>query len=359
MGRVTVAEVARYAGVSSAVVSYVINDGPRRVAPQTAQRVRDAIATLGYRPNSSARALRTGRTGIVGLVLPPTSNPFFGEYSDALYRAADEAEVALLVAGSGGSVDTEEAAVATMAQHEVDGMIVATSITPADVSGLRLPPVRVVLIDCPFPVPGQHTIGPASADGAQALVEHLLVSHHHRTVAYLSGDVLGADPDPRHLGWLAAHQRHGLTPGPLANAPYTRAGGYQAARELLHTQRPTALFVGSDLQAEGALRAIDEADLRVPHEIAVVSFDGTDQSSFTRPPMTVARQPVVDMAAAAMTTVLGADEPRHQVFPVQVVLRASCGCRRPPLPLPATSAASRVDGHTGDASHHLPGTGRA
>lgn len=80
--KVTLADVARYTGVSTAVVSYVINDGPRPVAAETALRVREAIDVLGYRPNTSARALMTGSTGIVGLIHPGTSNPFFGEYGD-------------------------------------------------------------------------------------------------------------------------------------------------------------------------------------------------------------------------------------------------------------------------------------
>src|SRR6476620_3133180 len=95
---VTRADVARLAGVSSAVVSYVVNDGPRPVAAETAARVREAIELLGYRPNPSARALKLGTTGVLGLVVPDSSNPFFAELALEVERAATARGLALLMA---------------------------------------------------------------------------------------------------------------------------------------------------------------------------------------------------------------------------------------------------------------------
>ena len=87
---VTRSDVARYAGVSTAVVSYVVNNGPRPVAVETAARVRDAIDILGYRPNITARSLKLGSTGMLGLVVPDSSNPFFAEYALEIERVAAE-----------------------------------------------------------------------------------------------------------------------------------------------------------------------------------------------------------------------------------------------------------------------------
>jgi len=329
--RVTVAEVARYAGVSSAVVSYVVNDGPRRVAPGTARRVREAIEVLGYRPNSSARALRTGRTGIVGLVLPGTSNPFFGEYADALHAAADRAGVGLLTAGSGGAAASEATAVERIARRDVDGLIVATSISPADISGVSYPRLPTVLVDCAFPVPGYSTVGPEASEGARELVEHLLLVHGHRSVAHVAGHGVDIEPDLRQLGWADAHRRHSRSPGPVTVTDYTRAGGRRGCLDLLGSgPPPSAIFVGSDLQADGVLRALAESGLRVPEDVAVVSFDGTDQSAYTSPPLTVVRQPILAMATAAVETVLDTTGPRHRAFAMDMITRRSCGCSGPP-----------------------------
>ena len=179
---VTLADVARYAGVSSAVVSYVVNDGPRRVAPATAALVREAIDLLGYRPNSQARALQSGTTGMLGLVHPGTANPFFGEYNDILYEAASSANVALLTASSAGSADTERRLVDDLAQRGVDGILVVTSMTSGDISGIVDPGLPMVFANCPFAVAGYRTLGPDGEDGARRVVDHLLATHARREV---------------------------------------------------------------------------------------------------------------------------------------------------------------------------------
>jgi LacI family transcriptional regulator, galactose operon repressor len=194
-----VADVARYAGVSPAVVSYVINDGPRRVAPETADRVRNAIDVLGYRPNSSARALRTGTTGMLGLVLPGTSNSFFGEYADVIYDAAANNGFALLTASSAGNVRTEHRLIEDLAGRNVDGILVATMMTKADVSSLRHPGLPIVLINCPFAVPGYRTLGPDAVAGARAVVDHLLSVHGHHSVAFITGETGVHEPEAARL----------------------------------------------------------------------------------------------------------------------------------------------------------------
>jgi LacI family transcriptional regulator len=324
---VTIAEVARLAGVSSAVVSYVLNDGPRPVAPATAVRVREAITLLGYRPNSSARALRSGTTGVLGLVLPGTGNPFFGEFNDVIYQAAAQASLALLTANSAGSAATERRLIDDLVGRSVDGILVVTSMTTADIPSLRDPGLPLLLVNCPFPVPGYRAIGPASADGSRRLVNHLLTVHHHQQVALIAGATTTAEPEEREAGWRAAHLAAGLAEGEVLRAPFTIDGGYQAARQLLtRPSRPTAIFVSSDLQAFGSLHAIHELGLRIPHDIAIVSFDGAQESAHTWPPLTLVRQPLEAMANAAIADVLQAGPPTHTLFDMELIIRQSCGC---------------------------------
>lgn len=325
--RVTVADVARYAGVSVAVVSYVVNDGPRPVASATAARVREAIAVLGYRPNSHARALSTGSTGILGLVVPETSNPFFGEYNDVLHQRAARAGVALLTASSGGRADIEAQVVQELAARDVDGIVVVTSMTRSDVPSMRDPGLPLLFLNCPFAVPGQRTLGPDAVEGARRAVDHLLRVHHHESVAFIAGAAPAPEPDDRELGWRTAHHALERPLGPHIRTSFAAEGGHAAARALLAGQeRPSAIFVGSDLQAHGVLHAIRESELRVPQDIAVVSFDGTTLSAHTWPPLTVVRQPLVAMAEAAVTRVLDGGPPTHTLFDMDLVIRASCGC---------------------------------
>ena len=324
---VTLADVARYAGVSSAVVSYVINDGPRPVAPATAERVRHAVAVLGYRPNSHARALSTGSTGILGLILPESSNPFFGEYHDVLYQTATDAGVALLTAGSAGRADTERRLIDDLARRNVDGIVVVSSMTQTDVPSLRHPGLPILFLNCPFPVPGYRTLGPNAADGARRIVDHLLDVHHHEQVAFIAGETAAHEPEQRERGWREAHHTHRRPNGPLVRTPFTLDGGYAAAQALLaRPERPTAIFVSSDLQAYGVLHAILDHDLRIPQDIAVVSFDGTTISAHTWPPLTVVQQPLHIMAGTAITGILDSAPPEHTLFDMDLVIRQSCGC---------------------------------
>ena len=321
---VTLADVARYAGVSTAVVSYVVNDGPRPVAPATAERVRSAISVLGYRPNSHARALVSGRTGILGLVHPGTANPFFGEYNDVLYEVATRSGVALLTANSAGDPVAERQLIEDLARRSVDGILVMTSMAPTDIPKLGDPGLPILFIDCPFPVPGQRSIGPNSVAGARTVVEHLILEHGHRDIALLAGSPV---PEEREQGWREALRANGLPDGPLIRTDYGLDGTYQAARALVtQPDRPSAIFVSSDLQAYGALHAIHEHGLRIPQDIAVVSFDGNSESAHTWPPLTLVRQPVSAMAEAAITGMLRNSPPGHELFDMELIVRQSCGC---------------------------------
>ena len=322
---VTLVDVARYAGVSTAVVSYVVNDGPRPVAPATAERVRKAIAVLGYRPNSHARALLSGRTGILGLIHPGTSNPFFGEYNDVLYESATRNGVALLNANSAGDANTERQLIENLARRSVDGIIVVTSMAQADIPQLHDPGIPMLFIDCPFPIPGHRAIGPNSIAGARQVVEHLIVEHGHRDIAFIAG---ASEPEEREQGWRDALRAHGLPDGQLVRTNYGLDGGYAAARTLVTgPDRPGAIFVASDLQAYGALHAIHAEGLQIPQDVAVVSFDGNTESAHTWPPLTIVRQPLVAMADAAITDILRSSPPKHDLFDMELIIRRSCGCQ--------------------------------
>lgn len=330
---VTRADVARYAGVSSAVVSYVINDGPKPVAERTAARVRAAIDLLGYRPNVSARALRGGSTHVLGLVVSDIGNPFFAEFALQIEAEAGARGYALMMANSHANAETEVRVVADLRSRQVDGLILASvDAFSARLHSLKTAGPKIVIIDCPGPVPGYCTIGSDAAGGSLAVVSHLIEVHQRSSVGLVIGEGT-AGADPRESGWREATRAAGLPDGPVARTAFSREGGYTAAKRLLDTSNPpSAIFASSDLQAIGAMRAIREAGLRVPDDVAVVSFDATKESGFTCPPLTAARQPVRDMAVAAVSSLLtpGPSLPGHHMFDMDLIVRQSCGCPAEP-----------------------------
>jgi len=328
--RVTRADVARLAGVSTAVVCYVRNDGPRPVAEPTARRVREAVRLLDYRPNSSARALRRGTSEILGLVVADGLNPFFGEYTAALVRAAAASGQRLLVADSCGDPDIGRASIEDLLARQVDGLLLAGNVTRSR-SGAwaAADSVPLVLIDCPGPIPGLRTVGASAERGALELVTHLVEAHGRQCVGIIVGDGGFGSPDPREVGWRLALAAAGLPAGPVARVPFSREGGHAAAAALLDAdQRPDAVFATSDQLAIGLLRALHERGLDVPGDVAVVSYDGTRESEYAWPPLTVARQPLAAMAAAAIDLVHATDDGSglHVQLDTELVLRRSCGC---------------------------------
>ena len=311
------------------MVSYVVNDGPRRVAPETAVRVRAAIEILNYRPNVNARALKRGSTEMLGLVLPTITNPFFAEYVRALEVAAAAHGYVMVVATSDANEAQETRIVSDLANRHVDGLLISTVLPPSGFRAIMLPGRPTVLIDCATPFAGYTAVGPDSRDAARLLVDHLITVHGHQSIALIMGLPSGPVPEPREQGWSDAFRSHDLPPGPVVRTTFSRRGGYEAAVQLLSwPTRPHAIFAASDELSTGALKAIREAGLRCPDDIAIVSYDGTMESEYCSPPLTVARQPIRAMAEAAVSAVLNASSPAgHQSFATEIVIRESCGCR--------------------------------
>lgn len=326
---VTHVDVARRAGVSTAVVSYVVNNGPRQVAPATAARVQAAIEELGYRPNLNARALRRGTTDLIGLVVPDSTNPFFAELAQGIEQAAAQHGYSMVLINSNNSGKQERQHVERLANRRVSGLLVATAMDrhQLDLGNSRGIPTAIINTD--GPVPGFHTIGPDFNRGAQTAVEHLLNVHKARTVALATGGQLEhAETNSREQGWSDALSHNGRPQGPIVEGDFTRQGGHSMGLALIARELPDAVFATNDLQAIGILRALHEACIRVPEDVALVSFDGTKESEYSWPALTVVRQPIAAMAQAAVAAVLHPSQApsEHSTFNTELVIRGSCGC---------------------------------
>ena len=314
---VTRNDVAEYAGVSSAVVSYVVNEGPRKVAPETRARVLDAIRALGYRPNATARALRMGTTRTFGLITPDGGNPLFAELAKAIDREAAARGYVVLQTSADGDPLTERAKIAELLTRQVSGLLLVAPTADPSLDDVEVPVIAINRV-----LPTVSSVRPAYREGARLGVEHL-ISHGHRRIGLVIG---GAGHPERELGWRDALEAAGLAEGPVARATFSREGGYRAAQTLLESQ-PTAIFASSDLQAIGVLRALHEAGVDVPGDVAVAAFDGTPETEYTWPPLTVVRQPVEQLAREAVRRLIEGEESTEALtVPTELILRRSCGC---------------------------------
>ena len=316
---VTRNDVAQYAGVSTAVVSYVVNEGPRPVAPETRDRVLEAIRVLGYRPNATARALRMGTTRTFGLITPDGGNPLFAELAKAIDKEAAARGYVVLQTGADGDPATEQSKIAELLIRRVSGLLLVAPTEDPDLSETDIPVIAINRV-----LSTVSSVRPQYREGARRGVEHLL-EHGHRRIGLVIG---GGRSGERELGWRDALRAAGLEDGPIARTTFSRRGGYDAGRELLAaTNRPTAVFASSDLQAVGVLRAIHEAGLRIPDDIAVLAFDGTAETEYSWPPLSVVRQPLEQMAREAVSRLIdGQDTVEAVTYPTELILRRSCGC---------------------------------
>lgn len=331
--RVTRGDVARYAGVSTAVVSYVLNDGPRPVAAATAARVREAMELLHYRPNLSARALKRGTSQTLGLVVPDARSPYFGELIFEVERVAATHGHRLLTTDSMNTAETEAELVEELIARQVDGLILISAFERHDpLAGIRSYGVPSVLLDCPGPVPGRATVGPDALGGTMTAIAHLADVHGKTAIALAMGSGGFGNPDPRERGWETALAERGLRRGPLVRTDWSREGGYAAGRELLQLpQLPDAVFASSDEIAVGILLALHEAGVNVGPDVALISFDGTAEARFSWPPLTTVRQPVAEMAAITLDLIENPETtPTHHECATTLVIRNSCGCTPAP-----------------------------
>ncbi|KJS56745.1 LacI family transcriptional regulator [Streptomyces rubellomurinus subsp. indigoferus] len=344
MARVTRDDVARLAGTSTAVVSYVINDGPRPVAAATRERVLAAVAELGYRPNRVAQAMARRRTNLLGMVVPDARQPFFAGLAHAVEQAATEHGRLLLIGNSDYADEREAHYIRAFLGMQVDGLILVTQdpATPG-LSGFdAVDGTPVVLLHHRAESPGSVSVVADDEGGAREVVRHLL-GHGHTEVHCFGGTFALSPHDPvtcRTDGWAAALAEAGLSAeGRLVPAAFDRVRAHAEALALLaRPDRPSAVFCATDDQAIGLLRAADDLGIRVPEELAVAGFDDIAEAVIAGPALTTVTTAQDEMARAALDLVLGGPERRAggtRTFPARLVLRRSCGC-----PGPAASGAS-------------------
>lgn len=326
---VTRADVARLAGVSTAVVSYVVNDGPKRVSPDTAARVRKAISDLRYQPNANARALTTGSPKLLGFIAPDLTNSFFAELGDAIGAAASRRGYDLIVASSHDDPERERSITVNLVGRRVDGIITATVLDAVSLATMAVGATVRVLVDNTVTVPGIASVSTDLEDGGYQATEHL-IQHGYTDVAIVTGQFASTGRvDARRAGWERALSKAGIPTGSVIPAEFTREGGYRAMQSLLRSHpAPRAIFAASDLLAVGVLRALHEAGLSVPGDVAIVSFDGSIESDYSWPRLTSVRQRIATIAESALQSALDTTPSPHvsRQFHGDLIVRASCGC---------------------------------
>ena len=332
-GEVSMRDVAMRAQVSAATVSRVLN-GSDTVGAAARERVRVAVAELGYRPNRLARNLRRQTAEMIGVVVSDIENPHFTEMVRAVEDAAFGRGYRMLLCNTDEQAGKQAAYLDMLAGERVSGVI----LSPTEPAGAEIG----TLLDLGIPVVAfDRHVADARADsvvsdgrGATRTATEHLIAAGQRRIAFIGGRPGLETAEERRAGYESAMRDAGLEPRE-ADGDFRIDGAERATSELLAEDGDvTALVVGNNLMAIGALRALAAHRRRVPEDVAVVALDDPFWAGLVQPPLTVLAQPVRKMTDAAMRMLLdriggNAEPPQHQRFPFELEVRGSCGTRQP------------------------------
>lgn len=323
----TIRDVARQLGMSVATVSRALSR-PELLRQETRERVLAAVASLGYRPNLLARALRRGRTHAL-LAIVPNLSPFFLEILAGIEEVAREAGFAVLLGNSGGDRKREAACFEQVANVRADGVILLTGSAPADYGrGARpLPPLVAVLER-----PPNHSVPVIRTDhrvGANEATRHL-IDLGHRRIAHITGARHVHSSALRLQGYRQALKAAGL-PAPaelVYDGNFTMPSGAAGMEVLLELGAPpTAVLCGNDEMAFGAIQALHRHGLSVPGDLSIVGFDDLNMAAFYNPPLTTVHIPRHDIGRRAATDLIallaGRTVSQDSVLPTRLIIRES------------------------------------
>lgn len=306
--RVTIRSVAREAGVSITTVSNVLNGRHQQMAVETLERVLAAMERLGYRPNHLAQSLVTNRTATIGLIMSEVTNSLYPPVTIGAEAACREAGYSLLLAAV-DDLDAERRAVDLMRAKQVDALVLF-SVSLLDIANDHLfraqaegTPVVVINRQLPPEAP-LSAVWFDHFGGSRQATRHL-IDLGHRRIAHIAGPSHRFTGQQRRRGYEAALAEAGITSDPalIAEGDYSFESG-EALMRRLWQERPTAVFVGGDAMALGALRALARLGLRVPEHVSLVAFGNPDFVRYATPTLTTVDLPVATAGRVAVELAL-------------------------------------------------------
>jgi LacI family transcriptional regulator len=329
----TLEDIAQLCGVSRSTVSRVIN-ADNNVKKETRQKVLEVLQSINFQPNLAARSLAAGHTNTIGLVIPAGVStlfvdPYFPQFIQGVATACNAHDYSVMLWLA--EPEYERRMISQILHNGlVDGVVVAKT--------LMSDPIVNSLFESkmPFILIGRHPsldVNYLDVDNIQAVREaifHLLRLGYKR-IATITGPQDQISGYDRYQGYLMALQysNQPIRSELVAEGDFTEAGGYTAMLRLIPS-KPDAVFTASDMMAYGAMRALRDANLRVPEDVAIIGFDDIPTSSRTDPPLTTIRQSANSMGALAVEMLIDIisrreSKTRHIILPTELVIRSSCG----------------------------------
>lgn len=332
---ITIRDVATAAGVSVATVSRVANGSTHNypVRAETRDRVLQAIARLGYRPNDNARRLLLNRSGLIGIIVPDISNPYYPEVARGIEDVANANGFRVIFCSTDRLPDRAAAYIEALLLKRVDGLVIVGGGDEIQLSESTVATYGTKVIFVGRPSPSFSTVRIDNVGAACNATEHLLSLGHTR-IGFISAGASSNTVTERRRGYLKAIKMAGIEVDHdlIVNGDFSESIGYAAALQLLRmTKPPTAIFAANDRMALGAMAAVADLGLSVPDDVALVGFDDVPMSAFLRPALTTVSVSAQELGARAMEVLAkdieetGQPGRRRVRVATRLVIRESCG----------------------------------
>ena len=334
----TMRDVAKRAGVSVTSVSHVINE-TRPVSYELRERVLAAMEELGYQPNRLARSLRSGKTQIIGTIVPDSADPFFAEVARGIEDTAFENGYSLILCNSDRNLGKEAFYTNVLVEKRVDGILfLAAGVSTERIVDLQQRGIPVVVVDRELPASNVDSVVTDNAGGGWSATRHLIDLGHQR-IGHIAGPSDLRLSKYRSTGYCKALEEAGIATDEnlVVRGDFDFESGHRAAHQLLaNDKRPTAIFACNDIMAIGAICAAVELGLRVPEDLSVVGYDDIPLASYSNPPLTTVAQPIYDMGVTAASMLLErlhdpSGPARQLVLDVELQIRRSTAVLSAPV----------------------------
>ena len=335
MAYLTIEDIAKQAGVSRSTVSRVVNDQPN-VSDDVRKRVRDVIRKTGYHPNAAARTLASQRSWMIGIVLPHTvslffTDPYYPNLIKGIAQACNQYNYTLAFFLVSNKEDEIKIFPRVAREGQLDGVIVQSGHHgDQEIIGMLVEhKMPVVVAGRPFKTRGVSYIDIDNLEAAQRAVTHL-IDHDYQRIATITGPANSTVGIDRREGYVNALTESGtpVKPELIVEGDFSDAGGYQAMLKLLPF-KPDAVFAASDVMAVGAMRAVREAGLAVPRDVAFIGFDDLAPANMPDVALSTVRQPVDRFGEKAVEMLIdlienGIIPPRRATLKTELIIRDSC-----------------------------------
>lgn len=335
---VTLKHIAEALGVSAMTVSRALNNRSN-VDEETREKVLEKAQSMGYTPNHVAKSLVSSKTYTIGVVIPEITHAFFPEVVRGIEEVTNTSDYQLFLTNANEQFDREKNAIRTLRSKRVDGILVSSSQTIDDYSfyeELIGSGTKLVFFDRCIEGIGASCVSVNDQESSRQITEHLIEAHGYTKIAHLSGPQDVSIGKKRYQGYLEALQSHSLPVREkwIISGGFQEERGYKAMTTLLDLPReeyPEAVVAVNDPAAIGAVKAIEEAGLSIPDDIAIVGFTDDIRAPLLDVPLTTVHQPAYEVGKRAAEKLIRAiesdsEEIENVMVPTTLKIRSSCGC---------------------------------